>query len=271
MHIPFAQSDPLMTIRLRGRAGAFDGSKCIQHHFAARAAYERMALMAGILDRFTSIIKANINDLLDRAEDPAKMIEQYMRDLTENLAEVKESTAAVMAEETRTKRLLDDNQKEIDKYEELARKALSAGNEGDARTFLTKKQELEGKNAGLQMAYATASENASKMRQMHDKLVSDIETLQERKEVIKAKTAVAKTQDKVNKMTAGTDRAEGAMSAFDRMEAKADEMLDRANAMEALNEKPKSETEELEKKYEAMGVDASVDEDLARLKAEMGM
>ena len=220
--------------------------------------------MAGILDRFTSIIKANINDLLDRAEDPAKMIEQYMRDLTENLAEVKESTAAVMAEESRTKRLLDDNQKEIDKYEELARKALSAGNEGDARTFLTKKQELEGKNAGLQMAYATASENASKMRQMHD-------TLQERKEVIKAKTAVAKTQDKVNKMTAGTDRAEGAMSAFDRMEAKADEMLDRANAMEALNEKPKSETEELEKKYEAMGVDASVDEDLARLKAEMGM
>ena len=45
----------------------------------------------------------------------------------------------------------------------------------------------------------------------------------------------------------------------------------RQNAMEALNEKPKSETEELEKKYEAMGVDASVDEDLARLKAEMGM
>ncbi len=227
--------------------------------------------MAGILDRFTTIIKANINDLLDRAEDPSKMIEQYMRDLTESLAEVKESTAAVMAEESRTKRLLDDNEKEIDKYEELARKALAAGNEGDARTFLKKKQKLEGKKEGLQIAYATATENASKMRQMHDKLVSDIETLQERKEVIKAKTAVAKTQDKVNKMTAGSNKAEGAMSAFDRMEAKADEMLDRANAMEALNAQPKSETEELEKKYEAMGVDADVEDDLARLKAEMGM
>ena len=45
----------------------------------------------GILDRFTDIIKANINDLLDRAEDPAKMIDQYMRELTDNLAEVKES------------------------------------------------------------------------------------------------------------------------------------------------------------------------------------
>ena len=55
----------------------------------------------GILDRFTDIIKANINDLLDRAEDPAKMIDQYMRELTDNLAEVKQETAAVMAEEAR--------------------------------------------------------------------------------------------------------------------------------------------------------------------------
>ena len=93
---------------------------------------------------------------------------------------------------------------------------------------------------------------------MHDKLVSDIETLKERKEVIKAKAAVAKTQDKVNKMTSGTDRAEGVMGAFDRMEAKTDEMLDRANAMAELNEQPKSETEELEKKYADMGMDASV-------------
>ena len=79
--------------------------------------------MAGILDRFASIIKANINDLLDKAEDPSKMIEQYMRDLTESLAEVREATAGVMAEETRTKRMLDDNQKEIDRFESLARKA----------------------------------------------------------------------------------------------------------------------------------------------------
>ena len=227
--------------------------------------------MAGILDRFATIIKANINDLLDKAEDPSKMIEQYMRDLTESLAEVKESTAAVMAEETRTKRMLDDNQKDIDKYEGLARKALAAGSEDDARTFLKKKQELEGKNEGLQAAYAAAAENASKMRQMHDKLVSDSNTLQERKEVIKAKAAVAKTQQQVNKMTSGSDRAEGAMSAFDRMEAKADAMLDQANAMSELNTQPKSEADELEKKYEAMGVDADVEDDLARLKTEMGM
>lgn len=227
--------------------------------------------MAGIIDRFTTIIKANINDLLDKAEDPSKMIEQYTRDLTESLAEVKEATAAVMAEEARTKRLVDENQEKIDKYENLAKTALTAGSEEDARTFLSKKAELEGKMAGLQMSYATAKENAAKMRQMHDKLVSDLETLQERKEVIKAKTAVAKTQEKVNKMTSGINKAEGAMSAFDRMEAKADAMLDQANAMQELNSAPKSEAEELEKKYASMGINDDVEEDLARLKREMGM
>ena len=109
------------------------------------------------------------------------------------------------------------------------------------------------------------------MRQMHDKLVSDLETLQQRKEVIKAKAAVAKTQNKVNDMTSGVDRAAGAMSAFDRMEAKADAMLDQANAIEELNSKPKSETEKLEEKYADMGVNADVEDDLARLKREMGM
>ena len=94
----------------------------------------------GILERFTDIIKANINDLLDKAEDPAKMIDQYLRDMTEDLAEVKRETAGVMAEETRAKRMMEDNNREIEKYDGLARKALQAGNEGDARVFLAKKQ-----------------------------------------------------------------------------------------------------------------------------------
>lgn len=227
--------------------------------------------MAGILDRFTTIVKANINDLLDKAEDPAKMVEQYMRDLTESLAEVKEATAGVMAEETRCKRELDENEAEVKKYEDLARKALSAGSEEDARVFLEKKQQLMGLGDGLKLSYETAHENAVKMRQMHDKLVSDIEQLQARKELIKSKAAVAKTQEKVNDLTGGADRAETAMNAFSRMEAKADEMLDRANAVSELDSKPKDAASDLEKKYASMGVSEDVDADLARLKQEMGL
>ena len=161
----------------------------------------------GILDRFTDIIKANINDLLDRAEDPAKMIDQYMRELTDNLAEVKQETAAVMAEEARAKRAVDANQAEIDKYDDLARRALKAGNEGDARTFLAKKQSLVAKADALRVTYEAAQGNALKMRELHDKLVTDIETLNGRREAIKAKAAVAKTQSKVNQFSSGADKA----------------------------------------------------------------
>ena len=224
-----------------------------------------------ILERFTDIIKANINDLLDRCEDPAKMIDQYLRDLTEDLAEVKKETAAVMAEETRTKRMLEDNAGEIRRYEDLARKALAAGNEGDARVFLGKKQQLTEKAASLQATYDAAHANAEKMRQMHDKLVGDLETLRSRREMVKAKVAVARTQERVNQMGASADKAAGAMSAFERMERKADQMLDQANAMAELNAAPADEAAELEKKYASAAGDAAVDAELAKLKAEMGL
>ncbi|MBS5451698.1 MAG: PspA/IM30 family protein [Coriobacteriia bacterium] len=225
----------------------------------------------GILDRFTDIIKANINDLLDRAEDPAKMIDQYLRELTDNLAEVKQETAAVMAEEARTKRLVDDNKDEMARYEDLAKRALQAGNEGDARVFLGKKQTLAAKAETLQATYAAAHANATKMREMHDKLVTDIETLNGRREAIKAKTAVAKTQAKVNEFSSGADKAEGAMAAFARMEAKADQMLDQATAQAELSQKPADRAAELEAKYAAAGNTQAVDDELARLKQEMGL
>jgi len=109
------------------------------------------------------------------------------------------------------------------------------------------------------------------MRQMHDKLVSDIDTLNSRREAVKAKVAVAKTQEKVNKVTTGADKAAGAMGAFDRMEAKADQMLDRANAMSELNQQPVDKAAALEEKYAAIGSSEAVDEELAKLKAELGL
>ena len=229
----------------------------------------------GILDRFTDIIKANINDLLDKAEDPAKMIDQYLRELADNLAEVKEETAAVMAEEARTKRLYDANEAEVDHYTELARRALKSGNEGDARVFLSKKQELEESGEALKAAYMAAKSNAAKMRELHDKLVSDIEACKARSAAIKVKTTVAETQQRVNEFesvySASADKAESAMDAFARMEAKADQMLDEANAVKELNTKPVDKAESLAAKYKKTGFTESVDAELEALKAELGM
>ena len=224
----------------------------------------------GILDRFSTIVKANINALLDKAEDPGKMIDQYLTEMTESLAEVKRETAGVMAEETRTRSKVEANRAEVQKYADLAKKALQAGNEGEARVFIAKKQQLETAGQGLEEAYAVAKANAQKMREMHDKLVGDIEELKRRRETIKAKVAVARTQGKLNEIGAASDKAEDAMSAFQRMEEKADRMLDRETAIAELNAAPKDEAAALEEKYSGAGP-AAVDDELARLKAELGI
>ncbi len=225
----------------------------------------------GILSRFGDIIQANVNAVLDKMEDPSKMIDQYLRELTDNLADVKKETAGVMAEEARSKRLVDENRAEVARYEELAKKALLAGNEEDAKVFISKKQKLESTGAGLETAYAAARENADKMRQMHDKLVSDIESLNARREMIKAKVAVAKTQDQVNKVSSSSDKAAGAMSAFERMEDKANRMLDESNAMAELNRGPVDAVESLEDKYGSVGTDASVSSELEAMKRDLGL
>lgn len=225
----------------------------------------------GILQRFSDIVSANVNALLDKAEDPGKMIDEYLRKATKDLAEVKQETAGVMAEESRTKRLVDDNAAQVAKYEALAKKALLAGNEDDARVFLGKKQELESTGAGLQTAYAAAHENAVKMRELHDKLVKDINTLNSRRQAVKAKMAVAKTQERVNKMGASADKLQGSMGAFERMEEKADRMLDEANAMSELNSQAVDEAQALEEKYKTVDTNASVEDELAALKLKMGL
>ena len=225
--------------------------------------------MANIMSRFNDILKANINELLDKFEDPSKMIDQYLRDMMEDLADVKKETAAVMAEETRTKRAVDANVAEVEKYLALAKKALEAANEGDARVFLAKKQELETLGAALQTAYAVAHENAEKMRQLHDKLTNDINELKARKEAIKAKVAVAKTQEKLNAFDDRSDAAQDAMAAFKRMEEKADQMLDRANSMAELISKTVDDAKALEKKYATSS--PSVEDELAALKSKLGL
>lgn len=227
----------------------------------------------GIITRFKDIMSANINALLDKAEDPAKMIDQYLRNLESDLGKVKAETAAVMAEETRCKRELDECTAEMAKYQKYAEKAVMAGNDADAKQFLAKKSQLAEKHTSLTQTYEIAAANAAKMRQMHDKLSKDIADLNARKDSIKAKMAVAKTQEKISKIGSSVAGASNSMSAFDRMEAKANRMLDEANAMAELNmSSAESDIEDLAAKYDSDTVESpALDDELAALKAQMGM
>ncbi|HBS94023.1 MAG TPA: phage shock protein A, partial [Firmicutes bacterium] len=86
-----------------------------------------------------------------------------------------------------------------------------------------------------------------------------------------AKVAVAKTQEKITKLGASADKIEGSMGAFQRMEAKADKMLDEANAMAELDSQPVDEAQALEEKYKTADVNASVEDELAAMKKKLGL
>lgn len=225
----------------------------------------------GVLSRFKDIMAANVNALLDKAEDPQKMIDQYLRDLEGDLAKVKAETASMMAEEKAAKRQLDECNEEIEKMASYAKKAVAAGNDSEAKQFLQKKSELSGRKDALQKKYDIAVANSAQMREMHNKLDSDIASLKGRKETLKAKAQIAETQAKMNKMGSGSSQAGATMAAFDRMEEKINKMLDEQDAMEELNKGAVDSTEELMKKYDNEAKDSDVDAELAALKAEMGM
>lgn len=219
-----------------------------------------------ILKRFTDIMSANINSLLDKCEDPAKMVDQILRNLNDDLGKVKAETASIMAEETRAKRELAECNQEINKLVEYAKRAVKSGNDDDARFFLSKKADLTKNQETLEQKVQIASTNALKMRQMHDKLIKEINDLNARRDDIKAKVATANMQKRLNDLGGSLHHSTASLGAFARMEEKANRMLDEANAMAELNT-PKDNLQSLMDKYDAQP-SSSIEDELAALKNE---
>lgn len=220
----------------------------------------------GILSRFKDIMESNIHAMLDKAENPEKMIDQLLRNLHKDLVTVKSETAGVMAEETRAKRVLNDRLAEMEKIDEFARKAVEAGNDGDARKFLAKKNSLAADLPAMQQMAQTAEANATNMKAMFEKLNQQIGELENRRSTAKAQMAAARTQERLNKSMGNMSATRNLDDSF----AKIEQMADKANAMAQLNSVPVDETFDLMNKYGASS-DEAVDGDLAALKAEMGM
>lgn len=225
----------------------------------------------GILARFKDIMSANINAMLDKAEDPALMVDEYLRQAMEDFAEVKKETAGVMAQEKQAKRDYDGVLAEVKKYETMARNAVSAGDDEAARRCIEKKQAAEQRLSNVRSTYEVAHANAEHMKQLYKKLDDDIKSLQARRSNVRATTAVAKSQEKVNKFAKGFGSGSRGAEGFARMEQAAQDRLDRASAEAELNEMGlQDDMADLEAKYGAVASSGSVEDELAKLKAQMG-
>lgn len=225
--------------------------------------------MAGILSRFKTIMEANINALLDKAEDPVKMADQLARDLEKDLGEVKAETVSVMAEEKRAKRAYDEGVAEVEKLQRYAEKAVLAGNDADAKVFLSEKTAKAANLESLKGAWDLAAANAAKMREMHDKLTEQLKQVEDRKAAIRAKAAMVKSQQKANEIK--SDLGGSSLAAFDALEEKLNRKLDEAEAAAELNTK-KDDMADLMAKYDdaATVQDSGVEDELAALKAKLG-
>lgn len=224
-----------------------------------------------MLQRFKDIMSSNINALLDKAEDPEKMIDQMIRNLQSDLGKVKSETATVMAEEARLNRQLTELKAEEEKMITYAKKALQAGSDDDAKLFLEKKNSIQNKASEVETRLISARQNSQNMKAMHDKLSSQVADLNARKNEIKAKIQQAKLQEKMNNMTSSVTGA-ASISKFDDIEAKANAMLDKANAMQELNQVNDGGIDDLMSKYDSTTDNtSSVDDELAALKDSLGL
>jgi phage shock protein A len=221
-------------------------------------------------------MSANINSLLSKVEasNADKLLEKYIKDAKDNVAQVKAEATAVIAEETGLARKLADNEAECKKYENYAAAAVKKGNDDDARKFLTHKNHLESERANLSTLYARAKDNSGKMRQLLKKLTDDIYAAESKLGELKRNLAVAQQQEKLNKFDEkfGSSPLSGVDSLFDAVQKRVD-AADAAATLDKEFVKGAREVEDLAKKYDAATQEAKVDlveDQLAALKASLG-
>lgn len=188
----------------------------------------------GILARFRDVMRANIGSLLERAEDPEKTIDEYMRQMNRDLGQVKAETASVQAEESRAKRALDECGAEVRKLQRYAEKAAESGDEERALGFLEQKAKQAERLGELQAAYEQSAANAAQMKQMQDKLVSDLSELEARHTTLKTKLAQAGQLQQTH--GGSTSAGSGVEAAFRATEEQADRALNEAEALAELRD-----------------------------------
>ncbi len=225
--------------------------------------------MAGIFERATTIIKSNVNELLEKFEDPEKMIDQTIIDATNEYAKAKEQALTTLASEKTELKKYQQDLEEADKWHNIAAKALKAGNEEDARSALENEQSARAKADAQKVSYEATKEAADTVRAKMTEMETQINQMKDKADEIKAVSAAAKATESASKVK-DMKINDSAFSTFSRMEEKAHKELAKAQAREELNEDHIGKAkQDLEEKYG--GGSVSVDDALASLKAELGM
>ena len=231
----------------------------------------------GLMNRFTTVVKAKASKLLDQAEDPRETLDYSYEKQLEMLQKVRRGVADVTTSKKRLELQMSKLEASVEKLDGQARTAMQQGREDLARAALERKggiqlqlQDLDGQRASLQG-------EQDKLVLTEQKLTAKVESFRTRKETIKAQYTAAEAQTKIAESVTGIseDMADMGLS-LERAENKTEEMKARAGAMDeliesgALDDVTVSGKDSIEAELDKLSVESGVDAELDALRAEIG-
>ena len=209
-----------------------------------------------IFTRFKDIVNSNINSLLDKAEDPEKMLRLMIGEMEDTVIDLKTTTAARMAEAIRSEKKVDEAKATVERWQGRAELAIEKGKDDLAREAL-----IEKKHA--QEAYERALENISSLKKSVEEGKEEIRTLEDK---IKA------AKDKLASLQREQARAQERRDSSVNLNARFEEMENRINRMNAYNDLgKKSEEKSAEEKFSEMEKNDEIEAEIERIKKEKGI
>ena len=222
----------------------------------------------GIFGRISTLLKANINDLVSKAEEPEKILNQLILDMKEQLIEAKKQVAVAIADEKRLKKQLDNELHMAREWEKKAMMAVRAGRDDLAAEALARKAEHDKLSSEYQAHWEAQKAAADKLRDSLRQLNAKIEEAKRRKNLLIARQKRAEAQKTIQETMSGLNDT-SAFDTFDRMSQKIEQMEAEAEASAELAEGFNGD--DLASQFDNLEQDHGANEALQALKAKMGM
>jgi len=216
-----------------------------------------------ILTRISTLISANINAMIDSAEDPEKMVNEYLRQMRAELSEARAATAMAMADETRLRSQYERNKSVSDDWQHKAEIAVQRDQDDLAREALLRRSTAQKLADNYKAQWESQHDQVGDLREALAKLEAKIDEAEAKRDLIVAKARRAATQEAI---TSALQSVQGqtADESLGRMESVADERLARAEAMAEL------QGQDLDTRFADLEAEQEVDTELASLKEKFG-
>jgi phage shock protein A len=222
----------------------------------------------GIFSRLKTLISSNVNDLINKAEKPEKMLNQLLIDMNTQLIESKKAVAMAIADEKKLEREVQNQQTQAQEWERKAMLAVQAGKDDLAKEALLRKQEHENNYAEYKKQWEAQKASVEQLKISLRELQNKIEEAQRKKNLLIARAKRAEAQQKIQSTMSSLAGNRTAFDTFDRMAAKVDQMEAEAEAAKELDDL--SANNNLEKRFaELEKSDTAADQMLLDLKEKM--